>query len=249
MLDRGGDDVIAAIAVGEADPLEGQIICFRAPAGKDDPPRSGVDELSDLAPRGLNGLLGVAAGRVNARGVSMFGFKIREHRLAHCVCHRSGGVVVQIDSTFVLRPRFRRFRNRRQARPFSLSGGLPCRLRSLLDLHDLTEEGFVDREACDVIVITDIGQLVDVPLPPCFRPNGCAAAHTAFDRAPEDVVGHARPERNCATRGAHVDQVSRLDSSLLRVGEIEIHRGFRLVLHQTLDAVVLGPEVRVRSGA
>ena len=47
------------------------------------------------------------------------------------------------------------------------------------DLDDVAEQRLVDRESRDLVVVGQVGELVDVPLLPGLRPHRRAAAHVA----------------------------------------------------------------------
>jgi len=95
-----GDDVVAAVAVGQGGAADGQGVGLGAAAGEHDLLGRGVDEFGDGGPcRGDGGVGGAAVGVV-AGGVAEVLGQVRQARLGHPGVDGCGGVVVQVDRAF-----------------------------------------------------------------------------------------------------------------------------------------------------
>ena len=97
VLDRGGDDVLAATAGGPRDALEGKVVRLGAAGGEHHLARSGTDEGGDRLARLVDALARAPPGGVQARGVAGVLDEVRKHRLEHLRPQRRRRRVVEVD--------------------------------------------------------------------------------------------------------------------------------------------------------
>ena len=106
MLDRGGDDVVAASPHRpgpERAAFEGQVVGLGPPRSEDDLPRSGADGGGGALPGFLEALLGLPPCRVHAGGVPERTPQVGQHGLDDLVEDRGRGRVVEVAHHTIIR--------------------------------------------------------------------------------------------------------------------------------------------------
>ena len=234
MLDGGRDDVAPLVGVPEGNALQCQIVRLRTAPGEDDAARSGSDELGDGATGTDDCLAGVAAALVDARRVAVGRSEVRQHGVAHFVGDLGGGVVVEVDPPL----RAGRCGDGRCGWD-DATGGASCGLVAVLELRHIAEQGLVDGEAGDLVVVVEIGEGVHVPLSPGLRSDGGSTAHVGVDGSGDDGFADFGAEGHGASRGAHFDEVTGLDPTFGGVGGVDLNGRLRAVRDQAGNTVML----------
>ena len=96
MLNRGRDDMIAAIPVGIGDALDRQIIRLGPAAGKIDLPRSRIDKSRYLSACFLHRRTGVLPKHMDTGRITKPLLKERPHGFQHFGAYRRGSVMVEV---------------------------------------------------------------------------------------------------------------------------------------------------------
>ncbi len=98
VLDGGGDDVVALLAVGKGHALERPVIAFAAAGGEVHFFGVAVQRGRYLLAGGVERLARIQTGGMNAVGVAVAFRKIGKHFFKHCGGYRRGGGVIHINA-------------------------------------------------------------------------------------------------------------------------------------------------------
>ena len=93
----------------------------------------------------------------------------------------------------------------------------------------LTEQGLVDREAGDRIVVVEIGQLVDVALLPGPWTERSATPLVGVDRTADNIAGDPGCHLDPAAQGLHPDLVAVLDAAFGSVVGVDLDQRDRVL--------------------
>jgi len=97
MLNRGNDEMISLVAMGQAIALEGEVVGLGAAAGEEDLVGVATEQGGDLGARLLDGAPALLAVPVGAGGVAEGGDNERQHGGGDLGVDGCGGVVIEID--------------------------------------------------------------------------------------------------------------------------------------------------------
>ena len=97
MLDGRDDDVAALGLLAEGQALDGEVVGLGAAGREIDLVAARADQGGDVAAGGLDGLLGFAAGRVQAAGIPEGLLEVRPHRFPDLGEERGRRDVIEID--------------------------------------------------------------------------------------------------------------------------------------------------------
>src|SRR5579875_1829849 len=99
MLDGRSDNVLAFVARGQSDTLDGQVVALGATAGKYDFGGPAVENGGDLFTRPVNGLHGSPPKGVDTAGIAIVAGKIGQHGLQHPRIKGGRGRMVKINES------------------------------------------------------------------------------------------------------------------------------------------------------